>query len=155
MACDLRCDSWFWIPGPLVSIFEISSKNDAEWWGRELWGISLGRVPDPFDFYALPSILVLPCQTPPGPSPGQREQLPSPETLPLGHRLGGWGWGGRSFSTCGGQRHLRKNSLEFCSSDEDIVVVLAPGQNTTRWLSQLQIRHESSPPFNVTSRWQR
>ena len=38
------------------------------------------------------------------------------------------------------------HNLELCSSDIDTVVVLVPGQNITKWLNQLQIRHEQAHP---------
>ena len=38
------------------------------------------------------------------------------------------------------------HNLELCSSDIDTVVVLVPGQNITKWLNQLQIRHVQAYP---------
>ena len=106
----------FWIPGPLVSIFEISSKNDAERWGRELWSMSLARVPDPFNFYVSPDILVVSSQPPPGPL-GRREHPPSaPGSFSCSIEWVGGGGGMeemKSLSTRGGQRHLRKKFQIF------------------------------------------
>ena len=37
--------------------------------------------------------------------------------------------------------------LELCSSDVDVVVILAPGQNCKRWLDQLRERVKASEEF--------
>ena len=98
----------------LVSTFGISSKNDAERWGRELWSMSLARVPDPFNFYVSPNILVVSSQPPPGPL-GRREHPPSaPGSFSCSVEwVGGAVEEMRSLSTRGGQRHLRKKFQIF------------------------------------------
>ena len=45
-----KFENYFPHPDALVSIFGIYAKFPAQRWGRELRGIPLGRVPDPFDF---------------------------------------------------------------------------------------------------------
>ena len=45
--------------------------------------------------------------------------------------------------------------LELCTSDVDVVAILAPGQNITKWLDQLRIRHDTCTSFNVTRGYQR
>ena len=45
-------------------------------------------------------------------------------------------------------------NLELCSSDVDIVVILGPGQNSSKWLAQLAEHAESSTCFDYKRRFQ-
>ena len=66
-------------------IFGFSAKNDAERRGRELWGISLDRVLDPFDFLCFRKILAVnstSSRPPPGTSWDSLGPFPAPLGLP-------------------------------------------------------------------------